>query len=147
MRPLIGLDLDAGGRGELAAANERTSPADERALPASRMTSIRLELMDAPRIAADLLASAKTAGDSRATRVLVEERDLTISIVALLRGARIAEQSARSTVVIPIFGRVRFATGNGIVDLMPGRSLFSGRDQPHEIIADEDAALMLVCAA
>jgi quercetin dioxygenase-like cupin family protein len=107
-----------------------------------------LELLDVPRIAADLMASAETTGDSKATRIVVDAKDMSVAIVALRRGGRIAHRDApRSTVIVPIFGRVRYATGNGVVDLLPGRPLWSGRGRRHEIIADEDAALMFVEAA
>src|SRR5688500_13923697 len=147
MRSMIGLDLEAGTGGEHATRIEPSAlPTEEHMLAATAsMTASGFKLLDVRRVADELMSSVLSARDFKAERVLVDEAEMTLAIVALKRGAGIPHHaSSRSVVLAPIFGRVRFATGNGIIDLTPERFMFIGRGTRHEIAADEDAALMLV---
>jgi quercetin dioxygenase-like cupin family protein len=142
------LDLEAAGRGERETAGESTALADEHVPSAStRIATSCFELLEVRRVASELIASAPAGRDSNVARTLVDDADMTVSIVALRRGQGTGEHATpHSTVIVPISGRVRFATGNGIVDLTPGRFMFVDPDRRHEIVADEDAAVMLVVA-
>ena len=148
MKPLMGFDLEGGVRGQQERANESIALVGEHALSEStRVASTSFTLLDVRHVAAELMASDPLAHDSSAARTLVDDADMTVSIIALKRGGRLREHaSPHAAVIAPIFGRVRFATGNGIVDLSPGRFMFVDRDRLHEIVADEDSALMLVTA-
>ena len=48
--------------------------------------------------------------------------------------------------LVPILGRLRFATGNGSTDLTPARFVSIPRGSRYEILADDDAVFMLVVA-
>lgn len=147
MRPVMGLDLQAGSGGERATRIEPSALLTDEQLCAATtaMTASSFELLDVRRVADELMSSALSARDLKAERVLVDTAEMRLTIVALKRSGTIGDHvSARSAILAPIFGRARFASGNGIVDLTPGRFMFVGRGTRHEIAADEDTALMLV---
>jgi quercetin dioxygenase-like cupin family protein len=98
-------------------------------------------------IASELLAVARTAPDGKASRTLLKGPDSTVVVVALLRGARMAEHSAPSTVVIvPLVGQVTFAspTADSTAQILPTQCLFMGSQVRHDVLAEQDSAFMLI---
>src|SRR5690349_11237519 len=69
------------------------------------------EALDLSAIADELLVAAGDAADGKASRTMLKSATSTLVLIALRRGARLAEHSAPSTVVIvPIRGHVTFTT-------------------------------------
>ena len=84
---MMGLDLEAGVRGQHERAHESVALAQEDALSASTgMASTSFQLLDVRHVAAELMASNPLARDSWVTRTLVDDADMTLSVIALRRG-------------------------------------------------------------
>jgi homogentisate 1,2-dioxygenase len=105
------------------------------------------QLHDLRRIAAELIAALRSTGKRELARVVVDDAEIMLTVTAVRRGAGIAERSASyAAVLTPIVGRIRLATGNGSTDLTPARFMSLPRGSSYEILADDEAAFMLVVA-
>ena len=105
------------------------------------------EPLDVSAIADELLAAAGDAADGKASRTLLKSATSTLVVIALRRGARLAEHSAPSTVVIvPIRGHVTFTTptADAPAQVVGSQCLVMGTRVRHDVLAVEDAVFMLV---
>lgn len=98
-------------------------------------------------LADELLSSARAATDGKASRTLLKLDTSTVVLIALREGARMAEHSAPSSVVIvPLRGRVTFTstTAETSAETTPAQCLFMGPRVRHDVVANEDSVFLLV---
>jgi quercetin dioxygenase-like cupin family protein len=103
--------------------------------------------LDVGAIAVELLASARTAADGKASRTLIKSDASTVVVIALRRGTRMVEHHAPSTVVIvPLVGQVTFtsSTADASAPVTGSQCLVMGPRARHDVLAVEDAAFMLI---
>jgi quercetin dioxygenase-like cupin family protein len=81
--------------------------------------------------------------DGHAARTLVRENDLRIVLIAMNRGARIAEHAAEATVTVQVLaGHIRLHLPDP-VELAPGRLLVMPRGLAHDVEALAESAVLV----
>ena len=108
------------------------------------------ESLDLGTISASLLAKAHDASDGRAARTLLKGPSLTVVLMAMRSGARLAEHAAPGPLlVLPLHGDVVFSRGDGEpgASLREATALAVGPGLRHEVHATSDASFLLVIGA
>lgn len=106
--------------------------------------------LDVPVLIASMSSALSEAGDGKVTRTLIKDRTLTVVLVVLEAGARLAEHAAPGALlVIPLQGRVCFTipARDEQAELTAAQLLTLGPRLRHEVVAIEEAAFLLVIGA
>ncbi len=78
------------------------------------------------------------------SRTLVREIDLRVVLVAMARGARMADHTAEETAsLLPLSGTVRVRLPGREVEVAPGQLLAIEKGQKHGVDAVEESAFLL----
>ncbi|MGH7058190.1 MAG: cupin domain-containing protein, partial [Acetobacteraceae bacterium] len=86
-------------------------------------------------------------GHDRSARSLVKHRDLTVTLLLLRKGARLAEHQARGSFSLQVLeGSVSFNAGDEVLTLEHGSIAVLEREVPHSVEALADSALLLTAA-
>lgn len=94
-----------------------------------------------------LRASAGSSGAGRAAKTLVKEGPLRITLVALRRGAALAEHQVTGPVAIQVLsGRLRLDTRGGTITLAAGELAALDAGVAHAAEALDDALLFITVA-
>lgn len=105
------------------------------------------ESFDLGTISASLLAEARDASHGRVARTLLKGEGLTVVLMAMRGGARLAEHAAPGPLlVLPLRGDVVFSRGEGepAASLREATALAVGPGLRHEVHAASDASFLLV---
>lgn len=77
-------------------------------------------------------------------RTLIKHADLRIVLIVLRAGARLHEHKTDNRISVQtLSGHVRLHLPNEAIDLPAGRMLVLDKAIPHDVVADEDSAILL----
>jgi quercetin dioxygenase-like cupin family protein len=105
-----------------------------------------------PVVAFDLDEEIRTATKELQSRdrgavVLVKHRDLTVTLLALRKGARLHEHSAKGSVSVQVVaGVIRLLASGEEKTVSSGTICVLDREVPHAVEAMEDSTLLLTAA-
>lgn len=78
------------------------------------------------------------------TRALIKTRDLEVMRLIMPQGKEIPIHRAPGRITVHCLeGRVAFTALGGTVDLEPGQLLYLEPEEPHSLLAHEDASLLV----
>lgn len=94
--------------------------------------------------AESLLEQARASDQGRATKTLVKDGPLRLSVVTMRQGVKLDEHFAPGPSTVHVFrGRFRLSAGPGPVELGPGEIVAMDAEERHSVEALEDGALLL----
>jgi quercetin dioxygenase-like cupin family protein len=103
---------------------------------------VTLDLDEEIRAASDALRA-----QDRSAVALVKHRDLTVTLLALRKGAHLHEHSAKGSVSVQVVaGVIRLSAAGGEKTVSSGTICVLDREVPHAVEALEDSTLLLTAA-
>lgn len=89
-------------------------------------------------------ASAQWQAGDRAAVPLAKRRDLSVTLLLLRTGARLAEHSAQRSITVQVVrGAIRFTAAGTVHTLRTGMILMLEHQVPHAVEALEESVLLL----